>query len=82
VTDQASLVGGFDSALGEGVSTACVLSGQVSKDGQVTASGPGTTTAGGVVVSNTLTLSGRISGGIFTGELVGDGSVPATATLQ
>ena len=62
-----------------------ILSGQVSDDGQVAASGTATSTVTGVGSNSTpMMLSGQISGGTFTGKLVGSGgkSVEVTATRQ
>jgi hypothetical protein len=85
VDSEGNFKGGFDSMLAAGTRAVCVLSGKVSDDGKVAASGTATSTVAGVGSNSTpMSLSGQISGGSFNGKLVGSGgkSVEVTATRQ
>jgi hypothetical protein len=85
VDAQGDLNGGFDTMLSADTKVVCVLTGQVSVDGKVDASGTADTTISGVGSNSTpMTLTGQIASGKFTGKLVGSGgkAVEVTATLQ
>ena len=85
VDDQDSLKGGFDTMLSADTKVVCVLTGQVSDDGKVDASGTADTTISGVGSTSTpMTLTGQIASGKFTGKLVGSGgkAIEVTATRQ
>jgi hypothetical protein len=86
IDSEGRVVGGFEAMLTADTRVICSLSGQVSDDGQVSASGTANTEVEGVGGNSTsMTLSGQIAAdGTFTGKLVGSGgqAVDVTATRR
>ena len=85
VDDQGNLKGGFDCMLSADTRVVCVLAGRVTDGGKVDASGKADTTVSGVGSNSTpMTLTGQITDGRFTGELIGNRgkAIAVTATLE
>jgi hypothetical protein len=82
VDSEGKVVGGFEAMLTKDTRVICSLSGQVSDDGQVSASGTANTEVEGVGSNSTpMTLSGQIAAdGTFTGKLVGSGGQAVDVT--
>jgi len=86
VDGEGNVKGGLEYSWGDQITTTFTLTGQVSVDGRLTASGTATTTAiaNGKPHSGSAQalLSGKISAATFTGTLEGEGTAQVTATRQ
>ena len=84
VDDQGTLNGGFDTMLSADTRVVCVLTGQVSDDGMVDASGRADATVTGAGSNSTpMTLTGQIAAdGTFTGKLAGAGGQAVDVTAK